>query len=252
MNKRTKKIVFNEIEIAALNDVTIPHNDLACRFGVDITHVRNYRRSILGIHLRGLNLEFEKIRNTVDWTLSGLQIARALKVSPTTAIRLKRQFTRAERKHRKPQKLQIVKLILESDDPASLLASQLFMSVAAVNYIRRKHGVKSKAGRRRMTAADFPEIKDWKQPSNFIATTLGISWKTADRLRSEALSAKKDKPIVKEQLELPSMSSNEIPPELRNVDWAENASWLMIYLEMDKAQVLRFKSIARRQRRMLR
>lgn len=242
---------YSQYQIELLSDVTIPHKKLAKQFNVSLAEIRRYRQDVLGIHLRGLNLDFDKIKNTVDWTLPDLQIARALKVSPATAIRLKRRVTREKQGVVKPRNLHIVERILTSDAHASVLARQLSMSTSAVRYIRRKHGVKSNAGRRRMTAADFPEIKDWKQPSNFIATTLGISWKIADRLRSEALSAKETKPIVEEQLELPSMSINELPSELRNVDWSENASWLMIYLGMDKEQVLRFKSIARRQRRML-
>jgi hypothetical protein len=241
---------FSQYQIELLSDVTIPHKNLAKQFNISIAEVKRYRQGVLNIHLRGLNLDFDKIKTTVDWTLSDLQIARTLKISPTTVRRLKRRIEREQLGVGKTRNLHIVERILTSNDHASVLAQQLAMSTSAVRYIRRKHGVKSSAGRRRMTAADFPEIKDWKQSSNSIATTLGISWKIADRLRSEALNAKKTKPVVEEQLELPSMSINKLPPELRNVDWSENTSWLMIYLGMDKEQVLRFKSIARRQRRI--
>jgi len=138
--------------------------------------------------------------------------------------------------------------ILTSAETSPTLASKLNISSDVVRYIRRKHGVVSRYGRRRLTAADFPAIKDWKQSANSIATKLGISWKVADRIRSETLMAEKAQPIVAEQLEFSSMSVNKLPPELRNVDWSENTSWLMIYLGMDKEQVLRFKSIVSRQR----
>jgi hypothetical protein len=141
--------------------------------------------------------------------------------------------------------------ILASAETSPTLASKLNISSDVVRHIRRKHGVVSKRGRRRLTAADFPAIENWKQSANSIATKLGISWKVADRIRSETLTAKNAQPIVEEQLEFSSMSVNKLPPELRNVDWSENTSWLMIFLGMDKEQVLRFKSTVSRRRRTL-
>jgi hypothetical protein len=138
--------------------------------------------------------------------------------------------------------------ILASAETSPKLASKLNISSDVVRCIRRKHGVVSRYGRRRLTAADFPAFENWKQSANSIATKLGISWKVADRIRSETLTAKKAQPIVEEQLEFSSMSINKLPPELRNVDWSENTSWLMIYLGMDKEQVLRFKSTVSRRR----
>ena len=236
---------FSQNQIEQLSDVTIPHKDLAQKFNISIEKVKLYRRSALGIHLRGLNYDFEKICDSVDWSRATLDLAIELKVSPMTVKKWQRLV---RDKSVDPINCPRVAQILASDEKSATLASKLNISSDVVRYIRRKHGVVLKRGRRSMTAADFPAIKDWKQSANSIATKTGISWKVADRIRSEALMAEKAQPIVAEQLEFASMSINKLPPELRNVDWSENTSWLMIYLGMDKEQVLRFKSIVSRQR----
>lgn len=249
MQNLIKKSAFSDREIKLMEDVTKSHQALAKCFGKPITSIQEYRRNNLGIYLRGLNFKIENIRDTVDWQLSAVSIARNMKVSPRTVIQWKRQLFGKPDKRRKlkdDQQLDIAR----SSEKSTTLAIKYGVTVGLINYVRRKTNTNVDVGRPKLTFLDFPDDTDWRAPTSQIARKLKISWRTADRLRTEALLKSSYRPTVQVQLSLPIVNEAQKPlVESDEVDWNESTSLISAYLKLDKSDVSRLKSTARHRRR---
>ena len=240
---------FTEREIELMKDVTQPHKALAKRFGKSTTLIQAYRRYNLGIYLRGLNYNLESIRETTDWRMTDLTIAGRMKVSPETVSQWRRKLFDKPNKRVKlsdQQKLDIA----SSSEKSSRLAVRYGVTVWTINRVRRKSKTNIGTGRPRFTFRDFPADTNWRRPSRQIAKNLGISWLTADRLRTEALVQASYLPTMQIQMELPGIIEDRtLQSVLDGVDWTENTSLLSTHLKLDKHEVSKFKLTARRQRR---
>jgi len=109
---------------------------------------------------------------------------------------------------------------------------------------------KPKRGRRAVVFTNFPPATDWTMPSHRLAQNLGLCWKTADRIRTEALMAASRKPVIPVQLDLPGVEgpTHELIG-CAGVDWSANASLLATHLSLDKAEVSRLKLLSHRRNR---
>lgn len=243
---------FTEEQIELMKDVTQPHKVLAKRFGRSMRAVRMYRRDCLGIQLRGFNYDLDVLRDKLDWSQDDVMIARTLKVSPETVAQWKRQLA-APREPRAALTPEQQTEIAASDEKAITLAARYGVTVWTINHIRRKHKATAKVGRPRVSADDFPPTTNWKLPTRQLAKLLGLSWITADRIRSEALVKANCLPTVPIQLELPGIIGDRALPEVvEGIDWSQNISLIVTHLKLDRWEVSRMKSIERQRRRKAR
>lgn len=245
-----QNLQFTPEQLELLNDVTRTHKDLVYPLGINAGRIREYRQQVLGIYLRGFNYDFNKLKSTVDWTQTPLEIARQLKVSPETAATWQRAATA-------PRMRRVVKLtesdvrhILASKESSPKLAAKFGVNSSTVRGVRLKNGLKQSRGRPRLRAEDFPESTNWKLPSRQLAALLGVSWITADRLRTDALTQKGHKPVKPAQLPLPGFDGDRLlPSSFDGIDWTENTALLAAHLKLDRSEILRLKSLARREAR---
>lgn len=246
---QTNEPLFTNQEIELLKDVTKSHQVLAQHFGKSIAIIQEYRRNNLGIFLRGLNYDLQEIRDTINWELNDVFIARVMKVSPETVVRWRlKLFGKTNKRNRLSDEQQ--RNIASSSEKSSKLAVEHGVTVWTINRVRRNAKTTDRIGRPKLTFKDFPLNTNWRLPTNQLARELGISWITADRLRTEALIQADYEPTVQIQLELPiTIEDRPLPPSLDAVDWKESTSLLSTYLKLDKSEVSRFKSISRNQRR---
>jgi len=109
---------------------------------------------------------------------------------------------------------------------------------------------KKRRGPKTIVFTDFPPTTNWKLPALQLAQHLGVCWKVADRLRTAALMAVKNVPVIPEQLELPGFSPTKVGLIGYDcVDWSANLSLLSAHLKLDKREVSRLKLLARRRNR---
>lgn len=251
MRRKSTQPSFNDAEIELMRDVANQHVDLAAKFGCSVSMVAKYRMQVLGIYMRGQNYDLERLRDSVDWSRPSIYIARRLKVSPATVDKWRRQIhkqTRVRmRKLTDADRLDIEK----SDVPAAALAEKFGVSRWMINHVRRQAGVSKRRGRPKASVDDYPADYDWSKPTLRIANELGISWPTADKLRAEALRRAGYAPTAHiRQPCLPGLERDSVmPPEFRGIDWKANTSLLMAHLGLDKDEVKRLKSLARRDSR---
>lgn len=236
---------FTECEIELMKDVTQPHKALAKRFGKSTTLIQTYRRHNLGIYLRGLHHQMETILETADWQVSDESIARTMKVSPETVTRWRQQlFGKPKKRIRlsKEQQREIASSVAKSSE----LAVKYGVTVWTINRTRRKYKTAIGGGRPRLTLRDFPTDTNWRLPTSQIASNLGISWLTANRLRTESLIQTYYLPTLQIQMEMPSILADlNVPSVIEGIACAENASLLSTHLKLDKREVSRLKSTAK-------
>lgn len=251
MSRKSTQPSFNDDEIEMMRDVTNQHIDLAAKFGCSVSMVAKYRMQVLGIHMRGQNYDLDRLRDSVDWSRPSIYIARRLKVSPTTVDKWRRQIHKQHRvrmrKLTDADRLEIEK----SDVPTAALAEKFGVSSWMINHVRRQAGVSRRRGRPEARVEDYPADYDWSKPTLRIANELGICWPTADKLRAEALRRAGYAPTTHiRQPYLPGFErDSDLPPELRGIDWKVNTSLLVTHLGLDKDEVKRLKSLARRHSR---
>lgn len=220
-----------------MKDVTKSHAILAKRFRKSITRIQAYRRYTLGIYLRGFNYQLENIRDTVDWTLPDIAIARLLKVSPETVEGWRLQlFGKPDKRVRLSNEQQTE--IANSSERSTKLAVKYGVTVWTINRVRRQRKTAAGIGRPKLTVGDFPADTNWNVSTRQLAKNLGVSWSIADRLRTEALTA-----LSSSQTDL----NLQLDPD--SIDWTASTSLLSAQLKLDKNEVYQLKSTARRNRR---
>lgn len=236
---------FSASEIVLLSDLTKSSKTLAVELGTSESLVGKYRRDVLGIHISGLIYDFKTLH--IDWDRDPLIIASELKVGVTTVQKWQKKL-RKKLLAGSRMNAEHMQLIIQSSECSAAIGKLLNIPASTVRYTRLKCGIKRKAGRRKFTLDDFDSSFNWRQPVTKIAQQLQISRPTADRLKAAALAKMpRDNSI---QSLLPGFESlNMLPSDFPDVDWTENTSVLVANLKLDRASILRLKSLAGQSRR---
>ena len=243
---------FTEGEILLMKNVAFANKTLSRKFGVPEELVREYRRSTLRMCLAGLFHEFAEIQHKVDWSQDSINIAKSMKVSPLTVDYWKLKVASKLKKSKKKPRITLEQQeeIARSDMSACNIARSLGISNAVVHRIRKINGLSHTVGRPKKLAPQSDDI-DWKRKPIHLARILGVSWVTANRMRTEMLLKQKNyKPLLPAQPCLPGFEGFQgLPSPLDNVDWSESTDLLTAYLGLEKFEVARLKHEAVKKRR---